>query len=105
MRVDGGYRFEPERQVRRSDLADVVGEVLDLVAEIDPDGSRDWSGARPRFQDMSQGHLSYGSAARAVAAGVLSTLAGDRFAPTRAVSGAEAVDALERLARLAGEFG
>lgn len=105
MRVDGGYRFEPERQVRRSDLADVVGAVLDLVAAIDPDGSRDWSGARPRFQDMSQGHLSYGSAARAVAAGVLSTLAGDRFAPTRAVSGAEAVDAIERLARLAGEFG
>lgn len=105
MRVDGGYRFEPERQVRRGHLADVVGEVLDLIAGIDPDGARGWTGARFRFQDMNQGHLSYESAARAVAAGVLSTLAGDRFAPTRTVSGAEAVDAIETLARLAGESG
>jgi tetratricopeptide (TPR) repeat protein len=105
MGVDGGHRFEPERQVRRGDLADVVGDVLDLIAGIDPEGERRWSGVRRRFQDMSQGHLSYESAARAVAAGVLSTADSDRFEPTRPVSGAEALDAVERLARLAGEFG
>ena len=54
---------------------------------------------------MNPGHLNYESATRAVAAGVLRIEGDGRFDPIRAVSGAEAIDAVERLARLAAGLG
>ena len=101
MPVEAGNRFDPARNIRRGDLADVVGAVLTLIADIDPTFASAWEDARPRFRDMGEGHLSYDSAARAVAAGVLSMLDGDRFEPTRPVSGTDAVDAVARLGALA----
>ena len=100
-----GNRFDPERGVRRGDLADVVGAVLDLIADIDPVAAGAWEGALPSFQDMRDGHLNYDGAARAVAADVLAVLDGNRFEPTRPVSGADALDAIGRLARLAAAAG
>ena len=104
MRVDAGYRFEPERAVRRSDLAEVADAMLDLFAEVDPSTASRWIDKRPNFSDMRAGHLSYTSAARAVAAGVLAVLEDETFQPARAVDGGEAVRAVDRLAELAREL-
>lgn len=103
--AEAGNRFEPDRNIRRGELADVAGAVLTLIADVDPAVASAWEGERPRFRDMGTGHLNYDGAARAVAAGVLSTIDGDRFEPTRPVSGADAVDAVGRLGRLAAAAG
>lgn len=105
MAVGAGNRFEPERPVRRGELADVVAGVLDLVADVDPEAATRWRSARVPFSDMSPGHLNYDSATLAVAAGVLRTLNGERFDPTGPVSGSEAISAVERLVRLAARRG
>ena len=105
MSAGAGNRFEPQRPVRRGDLADVVAGALDLIAGFDPPAARRWQAARVTFSDMGPEHLSYESAAQAVAAGVLPILGGQRFDPTRPVGGEEAVDAVERLARLAAGSG
>ena len=103
MQVDAGYRFEPERVVRRGELAGVVDALLDLFAAVDPRASASWDGPRPDFSDMRPGHLSYAPAARAVAAGVLEVLDGGAFQPTRPVAGGEALRAVDRLAVLTRE--
>lgn len=105
MDVGAGNRFEPERIVRRGDLADVVAAALVLIADFDPEAARRWQTARVDLADMNPGHLNYESATRAVAAGVLRIEGDGRFDPIRAVSGAEAIDAVERLARLAAGLG
>ena len=104
MTIDAGYRFEPSRTVRRSELAEVVAGMLALLAEIDPETAARWEEARLRFSDMPRGHLSYPSAAQAVAAGILDLFDDETFQPTRSVDGAEAVDAVDRLAQLARDF-
>lgn len=105
MGIGAGNRFEPERIVRRGDLADVVAAALVLIADFDPDAARRWQTARVEFSDMNPGHLNYESATRAIAAGVLRVDGDRRFDPIRPVSGAEAVDAVERLAQLAAGLG
>ena len=105
MGAGGGNRFEPERPVRRGDLADVVAGALELVAAIDPRAARRWQEARVEFSDMSAGHLNYGSATQAVAAGVLQTFGDESFEPARPASGAEAIDAVGQLERLAAGAG
>lgn len=105
MEVGAGNRFEPERAVRRGDLADVVAVVLDLIGDFDPDAARRWRAARVRFSDMSPGHLNYDSATMAVAAGVMRTFGNQRFDPTGPVSGSDAVGAVEQLVRLAARVG
>ena len=104
MGVDAGYRFEPAQTVRRGELAGVIDAMLDLFAEIDPAASARWAGETPDFSDMRRSHLSYMSAARAVAAGVLDVLEEQTFQPTRAADGREVVEAIDRLAELAREF-
>ena len=98
MDVDAGYRFEPERAVRRGDLAEVVAAVLDLTGELEPDPAET---AERQFSDMGSGHLNHASAVWAVASGVLETRAGNIFQPTAAVTGAEAVETVRRLEALA----
>ncbi|MDE0831417.1 MAG: hypothetical protein OSB03_19685, partial [Vicinamibacterales bacterium] len=56
--------------------------------------------ARPRFSDLAPGHLRYAAASEAVALGVLAPLERNTFQPGRAVAGAEAVGAVDRLSRL-----
>ena len=98
MTVDAGYRFEPTRTLQRGELAQAVAAVLDLIASLDPAAASRWDDARSSFSDMRPGHLNYPSAARAVAAGVIRVLKDDRFRPTSAVDGAEAVETVDRLA-------
>ena len=104
MVVDAGYRFEPNRAVRRGELAEVVTVLLSLFAEDDPERSRAWQTARPHFNDMGAGHLRYSSASQAVSAGVLQVREGNTFQPTATVGGPEAVEAIERLEVLAREL-
>ena len=103
MEVDAGYRFEPERAVRRSELAEVVAAVLTLVASGDAEGAQRWQNAQPRFSDMGPEHLNYSPAALAVASGVLRAREGNTFQPTATVTGTEGIEAIGRLETIAGE--
>jgi hypothetical protein len=52
---------------------------------------------------MAPGHLSYPAVAVAVASGVLPLDSSERFEVTRPVSGAEAIDAINRVAAMIGD--
>jgi tetratricopeptide (TPR) repeat protein len=93
------HTFQPRTRVRRGDLAAAVSRVLALMAERNP-ALKERIAERPKMADMSPAHLSYPAAATAVAAGILPLLEGDRFQVSRAVSGAEAIEAVERLRAL-----
>jgi tetratricopeptide (TPR) repeat protein len=94
------HTFQPHLSVRRGDLAAAASRILGVLASRDP-ALRQRLTERPKFADMGAGHLSYQAAAASVAAGVL-TVAGDsRFQVGRLVTGAEAVEAVERLRELA----
>ena len=105
MDVDAAYRFDPERTVRRADLAEIASALLDLLAAGDPRAAARRPSGGPAFSDMPAAHLRYPAAARAVAAGVMEVLEGQAFRPTLAVDGAAAARAVERLAALADEAG
>jgi tetratricopeptide (TPR) repeat protein len=95
------HTFQPGGPVRRVDLAQASSRVLTLIAAEKPRLAARWRDARPRFSDVGPGHLNYPAAARAVAAGIMAPVQGDTFQLTRPVSGAEAVDAVTKLADLA----
>ncbi len=88
------HTFQPAATVRRGDLARAVGRVLDLVA---------WPvSAGPLPTDMAGTHLYYDRVVRAVGAGLMDLTPDGAFEPWRPVSGREALDAVEALARLVG---
>jgi tetratricopeptide (TPR) repeat protein len=95
------HTFQPNTTVRRGDLAAAVSRVLSLIAVDKPRLAARWRDPRPKFSDISPAHLSYPAAARSVSAGVMATLEGDTFQLTRAVTGAEALDAVSKLEALA----
>ena len=93
------HTFQPRSRVRRGDLAAAVSRLVLMAADAE---RRDaWTSARPKIADMEPGHLSYPAASVAVASGAMTLDDGERFAVTRPVSGAEAIDVLERVAVLA----
>jgi tetratricopeptide (TPR) repeat protein len=94
------HTFQPRGLVRRLELAEAVTRLLGLIAARRPALGREWAAARPRIADLPFTHLGYPAASMAVAAGVM-PLADGSFRPGRAVSGAEALDAIGRLEGLA----
>ena len=102
MDVSLNYTFQPSTTVRRRDLAYAVSRILSLIASENPRLAAPWRNARPRFPDLSPGHLNYADAAVAVGSGVLQPGENGAFELTRPVSGAEAVAAISRLDELAG---
>ena len=94
------HTFQPASRVRRGDLAAAVSRLVLLAARGRAARRQEWTSARPQIADMSPGHLSYPAASVAVASGVMPLLSGNRFAVTRPVTGAEAVEAIERVAAL-----
>ena len=94
------HTFQPRARLRRGDLAAAVSRVVSLLAANSPE-LRARIAARPRFSDLSTGHLSYPAASVAVASGVMPLLDGNRFEVGRGVTGAEAVGAIDRLRALA----
>lgn len=96
------HQFQPRTVVRRTDLAQAVARLLAKIAAQHPSQHPSWENARLKFGDLSAGHLAYPAASVAVAAGVMKNGPNDTFQPSRAVSGAEAIDAIDKLQSLAG---
>lgn len=94
MTVYPNHTFQPAAIVRRGELALAVQRVLDLL--------RYPAGSAPAFSDMSRSNLHHYAAARVVAAGLMDTTAEGAFQAWRPVSGREAADVVEALARLVG---
>lgn len=93
------HTFQPRAVVRRTDLAQAVSRLLEAVAT--PAALAAWKNSRPVFTDLATTHLAYPDASLAVASGVLPAASDRSFQPSRAVSGAEAVQAIEKLKALA----
>jgi len=72
------------------------------VSAQTPGNVRSWDSARLQFSDLSVRHLAYPAASAAVAAGVLATGPGNAFQPSKPVTGAEAIDAINKLEALSG---
>lgn len=102
MEVYPNHTFQPEALVRRVDLANAVGRVLQLIAARDPQLAERWRQARRAFPDLGPRHLSYPVASLAVEAGVMQPAEDGSFQLTRPVSGAEAAAAVRKLRELAG---
>ncbi len=95
------HTFQPLAVVRRSDLAEVVSRLLTRIGAANPAAARAWQSPSVRFSDIPPGHLAYAAAAMAVSAGVMAADRNGAFRPSDAVSGAEAVQAVDRLQALA----
>ena len=102
MDVYPSHTFQPEVHVRRSDLANVVSDLLALIGARQPSDLAAWRAARPRFIDLPVSNVFYPSAALAVSAGVMKTADGSRFGSTLPATGADVVAAVTRLEQLAG---
>jgi hypothetical protein len=83
-------------------MAQAVARLLARVEGRRPGRLRAWETARSKFSDMPASHLAYSAGSMAVAAGVMRTTSEGLFQPSRPVTGAEAIDAIERIATLAG---
>lgn len=99
------HTFQPRGVVRRVDLAQAMAKLLTLVAASKPAVGQGWSSARGRFSDLGTGHIAYAAASMSVAAGVMRPTEEGAFQPTRVVSGADAIAAVERVRALAGLTG
>jgi tetratricopeptide (TPR) repeat protein len=96
------HAFQPRMIVRRTDFAEVVSRLLARIVMRNPNLAKSWESARLTFPDLAPSHLAYVAASQAVASGVMKTGPDTSFQPTRAVGGAEAVEAIDRLQTLAG---
>jgi tetratricopeptide (TPR) repeat protein len=95
MQAFDNHTFQPREPVERADLAATVAR---LLADLAPQQRMsEWRAAGVRFSDVPTGHLAYQAASIAVASGVLDRAADESFQPSRRVTGAEAVQAVERL--------
>ena len=101
MDIFANHTFQPESLVRRSDLAQIVGQLLRLALGAKSPELARWRAERPKFADLPTTHLSYGAAALAVAANAMSAQTGDRFAATRPATGRDVVTAIARIDQLA----
>jgi tetratricopeptide (TPR) repeat protein len=96
------HTFQPRQRVRRVDLATAVSRIVSLLAQRRPELKARLS-ERPKIADMAPAHLNYPAVSIAVSSGVVPLLDGQRFQTTRPVSGAEAIDTVNRLRALAGD--
>jgi len=97
MQTDVNYRFQPDRAVTRSQLAQVMVRMLRLAGVQPASPVVPW-----RFSDLAPEHLGYPAASEVVAAGLLTLVDSTAFRPERTVAGSEAVAALGQLGRAIG---
>lgn len=100
MDVYANHTFQPNAAIRRSDLAQVVSHLLNVVVGTHAAEVEKWRAARPRLDDVPTGHASYRAIAMAVAAGAMSVDETSRFWPARPASGADLIAAVNRLKQL-----
>ncbi len=105
MEVYPNHTFQPGAGLNRGEFAAVVARVLNLVAARVPQAARGWAEARLAFADVRPRHTLYMAISRAVASGVMSPLEGQTFGISRPMTGADAVNAVDRLARLVDQSG
>jgi tetratricopeptide (TPR) repeat protein len=99
MEVYPNYTFQPGEPLRRDDFADAVSRTLAIAAP--PAAVAAWDRTAMTIADVPAAHLAFPAVRRAVASGVL-RLQDGAFGLLRPVTGAEAVDAVNRLASVAG---
>lgn len=93
MQVYQNHAFSPELEVSRQMFAEVAYRVLELIGAAD-------SGARPELRDVPRSHYFYDEIQAVVATGILE-LDDGRFGILERLSGAEAIAAVQELARMA----
>lgn len=96
------HAFQPRTAANRVDLAQAVARLLARVEARRPGQMRTWEAAGARFADLPTSHLAYSAASMAVAAGVMRTADVNTFQPSRPVTGAEALEAINRIEALSG---
>ena len=95
------HTFQPQNIVRRSDLAHAVARMLKIIAAGRPQLLKEWQSRMQKMGDVGVSNLHYADASLSVAAGIIPLVDGGAFQLSRAVSGAEAIDAISRIERLA----
>jgi Flp pilus assembly protein TadD len=94
MDVYPNHTFQPGAIVRRVDLARAAARTLDILR---------WPvAAAPTPVDMSRAHLDFAVVERALAAGLMGLTPAGAFEPWRPVSGLEAIEVVDAVARLSG---
>jgi tetratricopeptide (TPR) repeat protein len=93
------HTFQPHAIVRRADLAQAANRILARVGT--PAQVAAWQNARAKFTDIAVGHLAYAAASVAVASGVMAAAPDGSFQPSRPVTGAEAIETVQRLQAMA----
>lgn len=95
------HTFQPGAIVRRSDLAQVVWQAIQVLgAQRAAEISR-WRTARVAVADVPPTHLAFAAITASVASGAMSLVDDTRFEPGRPVSGPEAIAAVARLEQIA----
>jgi len=94
MDVYPNHTFQPGAIVRRGDLAQAMGRILDLLKWPQAPG--------PALKDVSPNNLVYAGAVRAVGTGLMDLTPDGAFEAWRPVSGQEAAAIIEGLTRLVG---
>jgi len=105
MEVYPNHTFQPSAGMSRGEFAATVARVLNLVDARAPQLGQGWREARLAFADVRPGHTLYVPISRAVASGVMTPLEGQTFGISRPMSGADAVAAVDRLARIVEKLG
>lgn len=99
------HTFQPGAAVTRGDFAVVVNRILGMVGTRAPAAAQLWQDARLSFADVRPGNVLYVPISRTVASGVLAPVDGGLFGARRALTGAEGVAAVTRLAQLVERAG
>jgi tetratricopeptide (TPR) repeat protein len=88
------HTFQPGATVRRVDLARAVARILERVG---------WPrAAAPVPSDMTRAHLDFDAVERVLGAGLMALAPSGGFEPWRPVTGREALDVVDSVARLVG---
>jgi Flp pilus assembly protein TadD len=94
MDVYPNHTFQPGAIVRRVDLARAAARTLDILR---------WPAAAAQTpSDMSRAHLDFAVVERVLAAGLMGLTPTGSFEPWRPVSGREAIEVVDAVARLSG---
>jgi tetratricopeptide (TPR) repeat protein len=95
METFANHTFQPRTVVHRIDLAQAVSRLLTAIAPASDVSA--WRNGRARFSDLAETHLAYPAASLVVTAGVMSVGTDRAFQPSRVVTGAEAIQAIDRV--------
>jgi tetratricopeptide (TPR) repeat protein len=101
MDIYPNHTFQPNAGVRRSDLAQIASQLLNIVSAGRPDQLARWRTGRPRLDDVPAGHLAYRAIGLCISAGVMSLDENGKFWPARPASGADGTAVIARIKQLA----